>query len=173
MPIFSTAGPDDAPTPPTDGPKRRSRAGAGFTLPELLIALALTGLAAVGASAFHRYLRATALESAARVGRAALTRARMEAVHRGGRVRVRRERRQPPRLVLRDADERVVARFTLGPESGVGLDSAELRRSTLSFNERGQAAPGSLYLYQGRRGVRLVVNFVGRVRREDFAVAAR
>lgn len=159
------------PTHPGGDGKRGGRAPAGFTLLELLIALALAGLAAIGASAFHGYLRASALESAVRVGRAALTRARMEAVFRGGRVRVRRERRNPPQLVLRDADERLVARFTLGPESGVGLDSAELRRSTLSFNERGQAAPGSLYLYQGRRGVRLVVNFIGRVRREDFTVS--
>lgn len=155
---------------PAGGPTEGGRSGAGVTLLELLIALALLGLAAVGASAFYGYLRVSALESAARTGRAALARARMEAVQRAGRVRVRRERRDPPRLVLRDEDEKVVARFTLGPASGFGLDSAELRRSTLSFNGRGQAAPGSLYLFQGRRGVRLVVNFIGRVRREDFAL---
>lgn len=126
-------------------------------------------VAAVSVDALIEFRRATALETAARLGRAALTRARMEAVFRGGRVRVRRERQRPPELVLRDEDERPIARFRLGPEGG-GLDSAELRRSTLSFNARGQAAPGSLYLYGGGRGVRLVVNFIGRIRREAFRI---
>lgn len=153
------------------GPESRRGGREGFTLPELLIALALVGLVAVAATAFRDHLRASALESAARAGRAALTRARTEAVYRGGRIRVRRERRDPPELVLRDGDEALVARFRLGPVAGGGLDSAVLRRSTLSFNARGQAAPGSLYLYAADRGVRLVVNFVGRLRREDFSVS--
>lgn len=141
----------------------------GFTLAELLVVLALVGVVCtVSAGALLEFRRQAGLEAAVRSGRAALVRARMEAVFRGTTVRVRREGRAPPELVLRDGEERRVARFVLGPRSGAGLDSAVLRRSTLSFNERGQAAPGSLYLYQGERGVRLVVNFIGRVRREAF-----
>lgn len=141
----------------------------GFTLAELLVVLALIGVVfTVSAGALWDFRRQAGLEAAVRQGRAALVRARMEAVFRGTSVRVRREGRGPPELVLRDGEGRAIARFTLGPRSGAGLDSAVLRRSTLSFNERGQAAPGSLYLYQGDRGVRLVVNFIGRVRREAF-----
>ncbi|MFW6193741.1 MAG: hypothetical protein ACOC83_09675, partial [Gemmatimonadota bacterium] len=50
------------------------------------------------------------------------------------------------------------------------LDSARLRPSVLRFNARGQASPGSLYLYRKRRGVRVVSNFIGRVRVERFAL---
>lgn len=147
----------------------RESPAAGFTLVELLVVLALVALVFVlSAGALWEFRRQAGLESAVRSGRAALVRARMEAVFRGATVRVRRERRRPPELVLRDGGERAIARFVLGPRSGAGLDSAVLRRSTLSFNDRGQAAPGSLYLYQGDRGVRLVVNFIGRVRREAF-----
>lgn len=150
-------------------PVPRQPAAPGFTLAELLVVLALVGvLCLVSAGALWEFRRQAGLEAAVRSGRAALVRARMEAVFRGATVRVRRERRQPPQLVLRDEDDRPLARFVLGPRSGAGVDSAVLRRSTLSFNDRGQAAPGSLYLYQGDRGVRLVVNFIGRVRRESF-----
>lgn len=148
---------------------RRASSTAAFTLPELLVVLALVAVVcAVGAAALWDVRRQLGLEAAARVGRAALVRARMEAVFRGATVRVRREGRGPPELVLRDEDERPIARFVLGPRPGVGVDSAALRRATLSFNARGQAAPGSLYLYQGDRGIRLVVNFIGRVREEAF-----
>lgn len=145
------------------------RSPSGFTLPELLVLLTLAGFVlAVGAAALHDLRRWAGLEAAARVGAAALTRARMEAVHRGEAIRVRREGRHPPALILRDRDGRRIDRYVLGPDSGAGLDSAVLRRSTLSFNPRGHAAPGSLYLYQGDRGVRLVVNFIGRLRREPI-----
>lgn len=162
------------PIHPSTGRAERHGGRDAFTLLELLIAVTAAGLlAALGAWGVRRYREAVVLEGAARVGRAALVRARMEAIYRGGRVRVRKERSRPPELVLRDGDERPIARFALGPRSGTGLDSAELRRSTLSFNGRGQAAPGSLYLYEGSRGIRLVVNFIGRIRRESFEVTGR
>lgn len=149
---------------------RRPTSRRGHTLVESILVLTIVGIvAAVSVAALYRFRRASALEAAARLGRAALVRARMEAVHRGGRVRIRRERARPPELVLRDGNEALIARVALAP-GGAGLDSAELRRSTLSFNARGQAAPGSLYLYGRGRGIRLVVNFVGRIRREDFRI---
>lgn len=71
-------------------------------------------------------------------------------------------------LVALDARGRIVAATPLRDAGLLGVDSVRLRPATLRFNARGQAGPGSLYLYRGGRGVRLVVNFIGRVRREDF-----
>jgi hypothetical protein len=72
-------------------------------------------------------------------------------------------------LGLLDPRDTVLARIRIAGDGLLALDSVRLRPSTLRFNPRGQAAPGSLYLYRGRRGVRLVSNFLGRVRREELA----
>jgi hypothetical protein len=57
---------------------------------------------------------------------------------------------------------------SVGRSGDVALDSIRLRPATLRFNARGQAAPGSVYLYRRDRGVRLVSNFLGRIRQENF-----
>jgi len=69
-----------------------------------------------------------------------------------------------------DRDGAVVDRTRL-LDSPLGVDSARLRPSVMRFNARGQAAPGSLYLYRGRRVVRIVCNFLGRLRVERYEMS--
>ena len=91
----------------------------------------------------------------------------MLAITRRGVVRIRTRGRGE--LTLTAPDGRLVSRTNLldGP---FRVDSVRLRPSTLRYNSRGQAGPGSLYLYRGRRGVRIVSNFLGRLRIERFTV---
>lgn len=141
---------------------------AGMTLLELLVALALLGLAlGVGAGGIRSYRDAVALDRAAASARARLAQARMLGVAHRGVVELRVT--AGGALELRDPDGEVVGVTPLVGGT-FDLDSARLRPSVLRFNSRGQAAPGSLYLYRKDRGVRLVSNFLGRVRMERFAV---
>lgn len=141
---------------------------AGATLLELLVALALLGLAlGAGAEGLRRHRDAVALDRAAASARARLAQARMLGVARRGVVTLRVT--AGGALELRDPDGEV-AGVTPLVGGTFGLDSARLRPSVLRFNSRGQAAPGSLYLYREGRGVRLVSNFLGRVRTERFTV---
>ena len=137
----------------------------GVTLLEMLIVLVILGIAtALGAEGLRRYNGAVALERAGDAARSRLGHARMLGVTRRAVVTVRIE--APGTMVLREPDGSVAGVTPLaGP---FGLDSLRLRPSVLRFNARGQASPGSLYLYRERRGVRLVSNFVGRVRVERF-----
>ncbi len=145
--------------------RRWHRAEAGFSLIELAIALALTGLLGVVAlSGFRAMVDASALATAARVTRDHVQRARAVAIYRRGSVRVREL--TPGELWLLDDQDSALAVLSLtGPEAA-RVDSLRVRPASLRFNSRGQAAPGSIYLYRGRRGVRLVVNFLGRIRVE-------
>lgn len=144
----------------------RVRFAGGFTLPRLLLALALLGVAAAAAvPAGGRAIEAFSLRRSGDLARGHLIRARLAAVARREKVRVRAG--PGATLVLEDAEGSLLA--ATGLEAGLlRLDSVRIRPSTLRFNARGQAAPGSLYLYHGKRGVRVVVNFLGRVRRESF-----
>lgn len=144
---------------------RRGGGPRGVTLLEMLIVLVILGIAtAMGAEGLRRYNGAVALERAGDAARSRLGHARMLGVTRRAVVTVRIE--APGTMVLREPDGSVAGVTPLaGP---FDLDSLRLRPSVLRFNARGQASPGSLYLYRGRRGVRLVSNFVGRVRVERF-----
>jgi type II secretion system protein H len=136
----------------------------GFTLLELLVALVLLGLVAatVGPSiAAHR--DATALRRSASAVRGLLASARHAAVARRAVVRVHVDPRGILRATADDGTE--VGAIPLGT-GDLALDSVRLRPATLRFNARGQAAPGSAYLHRGDRRVRIVCNFVGRVREE-------
>ncbi|MDX1577442.1 MAG: prepilin-type N-terminal cleavage/methylation domain-containing protein [Gemmatimonadota bacterium] len=143
------------------GPGRRA---GGFTLMELVIALAvlLTGLAITAPWSLMDKL---ALARAARLAESHLVRARLHAVARHARTSVGVNGQA---LELRDAGGTLLSRIDLGGASLARLDSVRVRPSTLRFNARGQGSAGSVYLYRGRRGIRVVSNFVGRVRRSAF-----
>lgn len=144
----------------------RSRpSGAGFTLLRLVVAIALLGIAVTGSISGVRSLAGSAeLAGAARVVRGHLVYARTVAISR--REVVKLTLTPAGELLLRDSRDSVVRRTPLLGADGFRLDSASLRPTALRFNARGQAAPGSVYLHGGRAGVRLVMNFVGRVREE-------
>lgn len=132
------------------------------------MALAVIAIVAVAAVSGWRDLRERiALDRAESACRGRLAQARMLAIARRGVVRIRVS--PAGRLTLEDPGGRVVSRTDLlsGP---FRVDSVRLRPATLRFNSRGQAGPGSLYLYRGRRGVRIVSNFLGRLRIERFRV---
>jgi len=152
--------------------RRAVRTGSstgGFTLLELAIALALAGLlTAVAFSGFRSFVDSAAITSAARTVREHVTRARSTAIYR--RERVRLHQSPTADLTLRDDRDSVLATLSLARTGPFAIDSVRVRPATLRFNSRGQAAPGSIYLYRAKRGARIVVNFLGRVRVQRFAI---
>lgn len=140
----------------------------GLTLPELTVVLAIVGIvAAIGIPGLRQLRETIALERAESACRGRLAQARMLAIAGRGVVRIRASSRGV--LTLESPDGRIVSRTAL-LEGPFRMDSVRLRPSTLRYNERGQAGPGSLYLYRGRRGVRIVSNFLGRLRIERFRI---
>lgn len=141
--------------------------GAGFTLLRLLVAIALLAIAGTGAISGVRTLVGSAeLAAAARGVRGHLVYARTAAISR--REVVKLTLTPAGELILLDSRDSVVRRTPLLGADGFRLDSASLQPTTLRFNARGQAAPGSVYLHGRRAGVRLVMNFLGRVREEKL-----
>lgn len=137
----------------------------GFTLVELLIVLVLAGLLmGVGSSGLARYREAAALDGAVGAVRAHLARARGLGLARREVVRLRI---RDGRLTIYSADDDPLHSLSLfrGP---LAVDSARLAPRTLRYNGRGQASPGSVYLYRGSKGGRIVSNFIGRLRVERF-----
>lgn len=140
--------------------------GRGATLPEMLIALTvLATLLAVSASGFRALGSALSMQAATRSVRNHMALARSLAVARRERVRLRLDATGD--LVLLDDSDRRLAAASVGSRGEVRVDSVRLRPATLRFNSRGQAAPGSVYLYRGERTVRIVSNFLGRLRVES------
>lgn len=147
---------------------RARRSTGGLTLVELLMALVLLAVAlALGAEGVRRYRDAVALDRATDAVRSRLAEARMLAVARRGVVELRIT--PSGELELLDVDGEVQG-ITPLRDGEFDLDSVRLRPRVLRFNARGQAAPGSLYLYRRGRGVRVVSNFIGRIRVERFAL---
>jgi prepilin-type N-terminal cleavage/methylation domain-containing protein len=139
----------------------------GVTLPELLMALTLAGvILAVSASGFRRFREAAGLHAAGRTVRVQLDLARRLAVTR--RETVRMQATPTGDLVLLTPSDSPLAIVHVGRSGDLHVDSVRLRPRALRFNARGQAAPGSVYLFRGRRGIRLVSNFLGRVRQEPL-----
>lgn len=136
----------------------------GFTLPELLIVLTIAAtLLAVGWQGVRAFREASALQASARRASAQLSLARRLAVNRRETIRLRT---LDGDLALIGDDGRTLVRVAIGGPGGLAVDSVDVRPSTLRFNDRGQAAPGSVYLYRGRRSIRIVCNFLGRLRIE-------
>jgi len=141
------------------------RIPAGLTLPEMLIALTVvSAMAAVGYGAVRDLREGTLLRATARTVRGHLAFARSQAVARRETLRVRLD--DSGDLVVLTASGERLASATIGRGAEIAVDSIRLRPGTLRFNARGQAAPGSVSLYRGDRTVRIVSNFLGRLRTE-------
>jgi prepilin-type N-terminal cleavage/methylation domain-containing protein len=137
---------------------------SGFTILELLIGLLILGtISTFGFSGFSRLRDAQALRSATWEVRQQLSFARRAAVSRRETVRFRQIGDQ---LVLQAPDGRALMSIALSGVDHLPVDSVRIRPATFRFNARGQAAPGSVYLYRGKRSVRIVCNFLGRLRVE-------
>ncbi|WP_420446983.1 prepilin-type N-terminal cleavage/methylation domain-containing protein [Candidatus Palauibacter sp.] len=138
---------------------------SGFSLVEVAVAIALAGLAAafvIPREPLDRF----SLTRAARVAESQLALARLHAVATHSPTEVTLN---GTRLEVSLRGGRLLSRVDLGRHALGRLDSARVRPSTLRFNSRGHGSSGSLYLYRGRYGIRLVANFVGRVRAESFS----
>lgn len=149
---------------PVTAPRSHVDPPAGFTLLELTIVLALVlgGLALVApASLADKY----ALSRAGRLAESHLVRARLHAVasHSGATVTARGRA-----LEMRDRGGALLTSVELAGGGLGALDSVRIRPAAIRFNARGQGSAGSIYLYRGRRGVRVLSNFVGRVRKSRF-----
>lgn len=142
------------------------RDAAGVTLAEILLALALLGILAAAAAHGSGAIDALSLHRSADLAHGHLVRARLEALARREKVAV--WSRGPGRLLLVGAAGRTLAEVDLGGEGLLALDSLRLRPSVIRYNPRGHGSAGTVTLYRGHRGIRLVVNFVGRVRRHAF-----
>ncbi|MFQ5678153.1 MAG: GspH/FimT family pseudopilin [Gemmatimonadota bacterium] len=143
--------------------------GEGVSLPGLLVALAVVGsLLTMAAPAIRTSLEVYSMDRAASLTRALLNRARLLAAARREPVRIRLGTTGD--LLLVDPADSLLASAPIQGGGLLRLDSVRIRPASLRFNARGQAAPGSIYLYRGRRGVRLVSNFLGRVRQERLSL---
>ncbi len=128
--------------------------------------MVLAALATVAAAAVPAFdiIDRVSLARSAEIARSHLARARLAALTRRARVEVRLGR--SGRLLLLDAGGNRIAEVDVGADGLLALDSLRIRPSTIRYNARGQGSPGSVYLYRGDRGVRLVSNFLGRVRKQ-------
>lgn len=130
------------------------------------MAMALLAIvAAIALPPFH-LLDRLALWRSADLARSHLVRTRLEALAQREMLEVRLVRGD--RLVTRDRSGLTLSSVDLRAGGVLRLDSIRIRPAVIRYNARGQGSPGSLYLYRGRRGVRVVSNFVGRVRRKGF-----
>lgn len=137
----------------------------GFSLTELLWALALAGVLSAAALPALDILDRWSLARAATLAERHLVGARLAALSGRQPLRVRLTGKD---LETLDSTGRVRARISLDGEGLRSLDSARLRPPVLRYNSRGHGSAGSLYLYRGRRGMRVVSNFVGRIRSYGF-----
>ena len=151
------------------GSRSGSRSGSrternGFSLVEVAVALAVTGLAASFIIS-RGPLDAFSLTRAARVAESQLALARLHAVATHAPTAVTLA---GTRLEVSRRGGSLLSRVDLGGHGLGRLDSVRLQPSTLRFNARGHGSSGSIYLYRGERGIRLVSNFLGRVRAVPF-----
>lgn len=142
-----------------------SAGGFGHTLPEILIVLTLVGtLSALTVAGFRGLQDATAMRAAGWVVRNQLSLARSLALGRRESIRVTMVSGYG--LAILDGAGRRLGGVTTGPGGDLQVDSVQVRPATLRFNSLGMAAPGSVYLHGRGRIVRIVCNFLGRLRVE-------
>ncbi len=128
------------------------------------MALAVLAVSVTAAVPAFDVVDRVSLARSAEIARGHLARARLTALARRARVEVRLGRSN--RLLLLDAGGNRIAEADVGGDGLLALDSLSIRPTSIRYNARGQGSPGSLYLYRGDRGVRLVSNFLGRVRKQ-------
>ena len=137
---------------------------AGTTLIELLIVLLIfSTISAIGWRGLRRFRDAAALQEASNAVTRVLNLGRAMAISRRETVGLRS---QASELLLLSSDGSVIARLQIGPGTELPVDSVRVRPTTIRFNSRGHAGAGSIYLWRRGTTVRLVCNFLGRVRRE-------
>ncbi len=142
---------------------------SGHTLLELLLVLVILGaLAALGWGALQRARDVAALEGAARAVARELALAKNLAVSRRETIRLRGD---VGGIGIFASDGTRLANLDIGRGGELPVDSVDIRPRILSFNARGHSGAGSIYLWRGTRGIRLVCNFLGRVRRESVSGA--
>ncbi len=139
---------------PANGP-------CGFSLVELAVALTILGTLGTVVVASGTVDRVH-LSMGSRIVESQLLHARLHAASTHVSTRVTLDNGQL-RVVTADSVALATVRL-VGP--GTGLDSARIRPATLRFNTRGHGGLGSVFLYKGDRGVRIVSNMVGRLRKE-------
>lgn len=151
---------------PTRAPSRGGVHAAGTTLVEAAIALTLVSLLVLVVAPQREVFDQWSIARAARLTERHLSGARLNALAHRRAVEVRLSGGRVLETV--DRSGRVVARLDLR-RSGLGpLDSIRVRPARIRYNVRGQGSAGSIYLYRGHRGVRVVSNFIGRIRRHGF-----
>jgi hypothetical protein len=106
------------------------------------------------------------LTRAARLAERHLSGTRLRAL--AGRDKLQVRMVAPATLETVDAAGAIHARIDLAGGALRSLDSVRIRPATIRFNARGHGSAGSIYLYKGHRGIRVVSNFVGRIRRHSF-----
>ena len=132
----------------------------------MLIGLVLIStLLALGAGGFRTLRDAMAMRTAAGSVRSHLALARSLAIARREKISVRTD--ASGSLALYAASGEPVTTSGVGPGADVPADSIRVRPRSIRFNARGLAAPGSVYIYRGDRVVRVVSNFLGRLRVEN------
>ena len=137
---------------------------AGTTLIELLIVLLIfSTISAIGWRGLRRFRDAAALQEASNAVTRVLNLGRAMAISRRETVGLRSQARE---LLLLSSDGSVIARLQIGPGTELPVDSVRVRPTMIRFNSRGHAGAGSIYLWRRGTTVRLVCNFLGRVRRE-------
>ena len=137
---------------------------SGMTLIELLIVLLLLStVSAIGWKGLRSFRDAAALQDAANAVTRLLKLGHAVAIARRETIGLRAGTGE---LILVAGDGTVIARLEIGPGAELPVDSVRVRPSTIRFNSRGHAGAGSIYLWRRGVTVRLVCNFLGRVRRE-------